>query len=153
MLFILCILLGSGKGTVNEAKVLPMTETNIIDRFFDTMQSCDIATLRDCLTEDAIVWHSYDRVVMRVEDVVKAWEVMASNFAERGITDVRRQQTPGGYVQQHLFVVSLKDGTRKAWPVCIVVQIRDGKITRIDEYIDVSSAFDPGEGDPVTPGL
>ena len=130
-----------------------MTSTNIIDRFFGTMQNCDIATLRDCLTEDAIVWHSYDRIAMHVEDVVKAWEAMASNFAECGTTDVRRQQTPSGYVQQHLFVVNLKDGTRKAWPVCIVVQLRDGKIARLDEYIDVSEAFNPGEGDVVTPGL
>ena len=130
-----------------------MTETNIIDRFFGTMQNCDIATLRKCLAEDAIVWHSFDRKAMRVDDVVKSWEGMATNFTERGITDVRRQQTPTGYVQQHLFVVRGKDGIRKAWPVCIVVQVKDGKIARIDEYIDLSAAFDPGEGDAVTPGL
>jgi ketosteroid isomerase-like protein len=130
-----------------------MTESHILDRFFGSMQPCDTATLRDCLTEDAIVWHSFDRVVMRVDDVVKSWEGMATSFAERGVTDVRRQQTATGYVQQHLFVVRGKDGVRKAWPVCIVVQIRDGRIARLDEYIDLSAAFDPGEGDVVTPGL
>lgn len=130
-----------------------MTEQTILDRFFGTMQDYDIATLRDCLTKDAIVWHSYDRIPMHVEDVVKAWEAMASNFAECGIIDVRRQQTSSGYVQQHLFVVRLKDGTRKAWPVCIVVQMRDGKIARLDEYLDVSEAFNPSEGDVVTPGM
>jgi ketosteroid isomerase-like protein len=108
-----------------------MSDDNIIDRFFGTMQSCDIAALRDCLTEDAVVWHSYDRIAMGPDDVVKAWEAMAATFTERGITDVRRQQTPGGYVQQHLFVVRMKDATRKAWPVCIVVQMRDGRIARL----------------------
>jgi ketosteroid isomerase-like protein len=146
-------MLRSGRARVNKAKEVAMTGTNIIDRFFGTMENCDIATLRDCLTEDAIVWHGYDRIAMHVEDVVKAWEAMASNFTQCGITDVRRLPTPSGYVQQHLFVVSLKDGTRKAWPVCIVVQIRNGKIARIDEYIDVSEAFDPGKGEVVTPGL
>jgi ketosteroid isomerase-like protein len=130
-----------------------MTDMNIIDRFFGTMQNCDTAVLRDCLTANAIVWHSYDRVPMQADDVVKAWEAMATNFTERGITDIRRQQTPGGYVQQHLFVVRLKSGARKAWPVCIVVELRDGKIARLDEYIDVSEAFDPGDGEATTPGL
>jgi ketosteroid isomerase-like protein len=130
-----------------------MTEPHILDRFFGSMQPCDTATLRDCLTEDAIVWHSFDRVMMRPEDVVKSWEGMATSFTERGVTDVRRQQTATGYVQQHLFVVRGKDGARKAWPVCIVVLISDGRIARLDEYIDLSAAFDPGEGDAVTPGL
>jgi ketosteroid isomerase-like protein len=130
-----------------------VTNENIVDRLFCSMQPCDTGKLRDCLTEDAIVWHSFDRVEMRMENVVKSWEAMATSFAERGITDVRRQQTPTGYVQQHLFVVRGKDGVRKAWPVCIVVKVKDGKIARLDEYIDLSAAFDPGEGDAVTPGL
>jgi ketosteroid isomerase-like protein len=122
-----------------------MSEPNIIDRFFGSMQDCDTAIVRDCLTEDAIVWHNYDRIAMSVEDVVKAWEAMATNFAERGIADARCQQTPSGYVQQHLFVVRLKSGKRKVWPVCIVVQVRGEKIARIDEYIDVSEGYDPDE--------
>ena len=110
-----------------------MNERNILDRFFGSMQPCDTAALRDCLTEDAIVWHSFDRVMMRPDDVVKSWEGMATSFTDRSVTDVRRQQTATGYVQQHLFVVRGKDGVRKAWPVCIVVQIRDGRIARLDD--------------------
>lgn len=130
-----------------------MPDDNILDRFFGSMQPCDTAVLRDCLTEDAIVWHSFDRKAMRVEDVVKTWEGMAAAYPERGVTDVRRQQTPSGYVQQHLFVVRGKDGVRKAWPVCVLVQVLDGRIARLDEYIDLSAAFDPGEGEVVTPGF
>jgi ketosteroid isomerase-like protein len=130
-----------------------MTEQNIIDRFFGSMQPCDTSVLRDCLTEDAIVWHSFDRKAMRPDDVVISWEGMATSFAERGVTDVRRQQTSTGYVQQHLFVVRGKDGVRKAWPVCIVVRVQDGKIARLDEYIDLSAAFDPGEDEVATPGF
>ena len=126
---------------------------NIIDRFFGTMQTCDIATLRDCLTEDAVVWHSFDRVAMRPDAVVKTWESISAAYTECGVTDVRRQQTPSGYVQQHLFVVRAKDGVRKAWPVCVVVQVEDGRIARLDEYIDLSASFDPGDGDVTTPGF
>lgn len=130
-----------------------MTEKNILDRFFGSMQPCDIAALRDCLTEDAVVWHSFDRKTMAPDDVAKTWEGMATAYSERGVTDVRRQQTATGYVQQHLFVVRGKDGARKAWPVCVVTQLKDGKIARLDEYIDLSASFDPGKGDVVTPGF
>jgi ketosteroid isomerase-like protein len=123
-----------------------MNEANIVDRFFGSMRDCDTAVVRDCLTEDAVVWHNFDRIAMNVDDVVRSWEAMGTNFVERGVVDVRRQQTPSGYVQQHLLVVRLKDGARKAWPVCIVVQLRGEKIARIDEYIDVSESHDPGEG-------
>jgi hypothetical protein len=37
--------------------------------------------------------------------------------------------------------------------VCIVVQVQDGRIARVDEYIDMSAGFDPGEGGVVAPGL
>ena len=130
-----------------------MTQANVIDRLFGTMQDCDTATVRDCLTKDAIIWHSFDKKSMDVEAVVAAWEGMAQNFTECAVADVRRQQTPSGYVQQHVFVVRMKDGTRKAWPVCIVVQVQGGQIARLDEYIDMSAGFDPGEGDVVAPGL
>jgi len=130
-----------------------MSEVNVIDRFFGSMDPCDTATLRACLADDAVVWHSFDRVAMRPDDVVKTWEAMASVYTERGVCDVRRQQTPAGYVQQHLFVVRGKDGVRKAWPVCVVVRVKNGKICRLDEYIDLSAAFDPGDEDePATPG-
>ena len=130
-----------------------MPDENVIDRFFGSLRSCDTGVVRDCLTEDAIVWHSFDRKPMSPDDVVKSWEGMATNFTERGITDVRRQETPTGYVQQHLFVVRGKDGVRKAWPVCVVVRVQDRRIARLDEYIDLSAAFDPGEGEMVTPGF
>jgi ketosteroid isomerase-like protein len=130
-----------------------MHEETVIDRFFGSLQTCDLAVLRDCLTDDAVVWHSFDRIEMRPDDVAKSWEAMAARFTERGVADVRCQPTPTGYVQQHLFVVRNADGSRKAWPVCLVVRINDGRIARLDEYIDLSGGFDPGEGDVLTPGL
>ncbi|MDT0509793.1 nuclear transport factor 2 family protein [Novosphingobium sp. MMS21-SN21R] len=130
-----------------------MSEDHILDRFFNSMQGCRTDIVRECLTEDAIVWHSFDRVAMTPDDVVKSWEAIAARYTETSVTDIRRQTTPTGFVQQHLFVVRAGDGPRKAWPVCVVVQIADGRIARLDEYIDLSGGFEPAEGDLVTPGL
>jgi len=130
-----------------------MSKDNVIDRFFGSMQTCDTDLVRACLTEDAVVWHSFDRVAMRPDDVVNSWKAIAARYTECGVADVRRQPTPTGCVQQHLFVVRSADGVRKAWPVCIVVQITGDRIARLDEYIDLSAGFEPGEGELATPGL
>jgi ketosteroid isomerase-like protein len=44
---------------------------------------------------------------------------------------------PGGFVQQHVLRGTRKhDGERLALPACIVCAVKDGKITRLDEYFD-----------------
>jgi ketosteroid isomerase-like protein len=129
------------------------TAENVIDRLFGSLVEGDAAFVAECLTEDGVVWHSFDKKEMTVADVTKSWEGMGANFMERGVFDVRRQETPTGFVQQHLFILRNPDGTRKAWPVCIVVKVRDGRIARLDEYIDLSAPYDPGEGPYKTPGL
>jgi len=50
--------------------------------------------------------------------------------------DVRRQRTEHGFVQQHVLRATTPSGAELSVPACIVVTIRDGKVTRLDEYID-----------------
>ena len=47
---------------------------------------------------------------------------------------VRRDELPDGYVQQH--VLARRSPTAPARPACMVVAVRDGRIARIDEYLD-----------------
>jgi len=56
-------------------------------------------------------------------------------------------------VQQFVFVITTPTGERKAWALCVVVKIKDGLITRVDEYIDRAGGFDVGDGDVTTPGF
>lgn len=130
-----------------------MTEAHVIDRFFAALASGDLAGAGDCLAHDARVWHGFDGIAQDRASILAAFGELIAQFPERGIADVRRQPTPSGYVQQHLFVVRSQSGQRIAWPVCVVVQVVDGRITRLDEYIDRAGSFDPGEGALVTPGM
>lgn len=130
-----------------------MSEINVIDRLFTALETGDSAEAGMCFTPDGALWHSFDGVVMTPDQVKASWEGMAKNFSKRVVTDVRRQPTPSGFVQQHLMVFTTADGTRKAWPVCVVVRISDGLISRLDEYVDRAGSFDPGNGELVTPGM
>ena len=61
---------------------------------------------------------------------------MVNNLRDRRYEDVRRTVTPTGFVQQHVLRFTRADGTRQALPACLVVTCDDGRITRIDEYLD-----------------
>lgn len=43
-------------------------------------------------------------------------------------------------MQQHVLEGVLADGSPFSMPACVVVQIRDGQIVRLDEYLDPAGA-------------
>jgi len=126
----------------------------VIDRMFGALAAGDLTAVRGCYTADGLVWHGFDGVALGLDAVLAQWRGLIDAFSEREVVDVRRQKIPGGFCQQHVMVVRLADGGRKAWPVCIVVQIADGLIARLDEYIDRAGFFTPPDDGPVVaPGL
>ncbi len=120
-----------------------MTDVNIVDRMYGALAAGDIASACDCYTDDAIIWHGFDRIEQSRDEAAKAWEDLAKTFAAQFATNVRRQPLAKGYVQQHEWHAQTADGKWMAWPICIVVEIRNGLIARLDEYIDRAGSFEP----------
>jgi ketosteroid isomerase-like protein len=126
----------------------------VIDELFEALARGDITTARDCCASDVVIWHSHDCRPMTLQDVERGWEEFIANFPERAFTDVRRRATADGFVQQHLLVVRTRSGTRLAWPACVVVGVRDGQISRLDEYLDRSGHYTVRDDSELrTPGL
>ncbi len=115
---------------------------NIIDQMYDALAAGDVAAARACYAPDAVIWHSFDRLELTPDQAAKDWEALIATFPERGSRDVRRQPTPTGFVQQHVWFVRTADGKNMAWPLCIVVEVEDGLIKRLDEYIDRAGWFE-----------
>lgn len=130
-----------------------MTEMNVIDRMFAGLAAGDVTAACACFTPDAVIWHGFDRIAQTPDEAAKDWSAMIAHFPERAAVDVRRQVTPTGFVQQHLWVSRTGEGKRIAWPICIVVRVEDGLIARLDEYIDRAGRFDVEVGDVTTPGM
>lgn len=130
-----------------------MTETNVIDRLFGALGKGDLEAARDCLTPDARLWHSFDRIALDRNGAMAGFADFVGNFVARTIIDVRRHAIDGGFVQQHLMTATRQTGEVMAWPVCIVVRIENDSIVRLDEYIDRAGFFSPGPDEASTPGL
>jgi ketosteroid isomerase-like protein len=124
-----------------------------IDAFFAALSRGDIAAARTCCTEDVRIWHGFDRLEQDLDQAAEGWTRFIATFPERDFVDVRRSATSNGYVQQHLMVASTPGGPRLAWPVCVLVRVRDGRIARLDEYMDRAGSYRVVDDKPRTPGL
>lgn len=125
----------------------------VIDRMFAGLASGYLGAMRACFTPDARIWHSFDGIAHDVDATIRNWSGLVDASEERLVTDVRRQPTGTGFVQQHLFVLRPNGGVRQAWPVCIVVRIAGDRIARLDEYIDRAGSFVLAGTPLATPGF
>lgn len=105
-------------------------------RFFDAIEQGDIATVQDCYTPDIGVWHNFDDQVQTRDENLATLKGMVGRISDRKYADRRLDVFPGGFVQQHVLWGTRKDGKRVSLPAAIICRLRDGKISRIDEYID-----------------
>lgn len=125
----------------------------VIDRLYDALARGDVAGARASVTDDLVVWHSFDQVAIGLDEVLVAWEQLVSGFPERAFVDVRRSAVPGGWVQRHTMVATSAAGARVAWPLCLFVTLREGLVARMDEYIDRAGRYEPAATGTATPGL
>ena len=105
-------------------------------RFFDAVEHGDIATLRACYTDDAAIWHNTDELEQTPDDNAATLAGFVQRITTRRYTDRRVRVFDGGFVQQHVLVGTRKDGVEVRLPACLVCEVTDGKISRLDEYFD-----------------
>ena len=126
----------------------------VIDRFYAGLASGDLTACLACLAPEALIWHCFDGLVLDAEGSLPGWQALIAGFPQRAFCDVRRSPIAGGYVQQHVMTAKTQAGDMVGWAICVVVKIKNGLITRIDEYIDRAGKFAVADlTKAVAPGL
>ena len=114
-----------------------MSDVNeLADRFFAALEAGDIAAVREVYAPDAEIWHNTDGLVQSPDDNARTLGWITTNLRDVSYTKVKRSATEDGFVQQHVLVATNRAGARIEVPACIVTTVRDGRITRLDEYLD-----------------
>ena len=111
------------------------------ERFFSAIEAADMEAVRNVYHPDVTVWHNVDGLENRKrgqsrEDNVALLTVLTNKIKDWKYDIWFREATASGMVQQHTLRGRLPNGEALAIPVCIVLQIQDGCIMRLDEYID-----------------
>ncbi len=115
----------------------------LLDRIIAAAEAGDPADLANVYTDDAVIWHNNDGVEQTVAQNARVLTAIARRVSDREYTDRRIQLFDGGVVQQHVLRgINVKSGEPVALHACVVVQVgEDGRITRLDEYIDSAEAM------------
>jgi ketosteroid isomerase-like protein len=109
----------------------------VADRLFKAIERGDVDAISGIYAPDVKIWHNFDGVEQTADQnlAVLAW--VATNISDLAYTDIRRSPTATGFVQQHVLRGRVRASGREiAIPACIVCTVKNGRITRLDEYLD-----------------
>lgn len=111
-------------------------EHDIAVRFFDAIERGDADAVAACYAEDVVIWHNTDGEAQGKAENLKVLSGLIRYYPERRYADRRLTAYPGGFVQQHVLKARRADGAERSLPACVICEVRDGRITRLDEYFD-----------------
>lgn len=114
-----------------------MDALDVAEALSEAITDRDVAAVERLYTDETRVWHSYDRQEQDKAETLAFLKAFFEKAARIRYTDIRRVRTDEGYVQQHVIHTTLTTGeTFEPRPVCIVARVVDGKVLRIDEYLE-----------------
>jgi ketosteroid isomerase-like protein len=105
-------------------------------RFFDAVETGDIARLHGCYAPGAKIWHNTDDAEQSRDDNAETLKGFVKRISNRVYGKRRLHVFDGGFVQQHELTGVRADGVAVRLTACIVCAVEGGVITRLDEYFD-----------------
>jgi ketosteroid isomerase-like protein len=122
---------------ITEAELQEMD--SLANRLFNAIERADIDLVEQIYSPDVEYWvnvrdesRGLDTVLQLVRDFSEKVKGLHYNVESRDFF-------PGGFVQRCRVTGELSSGEAIAVPVCIVIHIEDGRISRLYEYLDSAS--------------
>jgi uncharacterized protein len=106
------------------------------DRVFAAIEAGDVDAVASMWADDIAVWHNTDQVEQSKAANLRTLDWMVANTVARSYRAIRRTALPDGFVQQHVLHLEFDDGRGVDLPAALFVRIAEGRVTRIDEYLD-----------------
>lgn len=117
---------------------MPPAPLEVAERLFAAITAGDVDAVAALYHPDVVVWHNTDGMEQTAQDNLIILRWVTDNIAELRYEEVRRAETPAGFVQQHVMRGIAPNGTPIEVPACVVCTVENGKITRLDEYLDAT---------------
>ncbi len=108
----------------------------LADRVMRAIEQNDHDAVAACYAPDARIWRNFDGEEQTVPENLKTLRWLDRRLKHRKYEIVSRHAFDGGYVQQHVLTGTLTNGEAFRMPACLVVTVKDGRIARLDEYLD-----------------
>lgn len=108
----------------------------LVVRFFSALEAGDIDTLREIYAPDAVIWHNDDLIEQPVDENLKVLAALHKVVSGLRYEIIRRVPAEDGVIQQHVLRGTLPNGKDVALHAAMYLQVKDGHVTRIEEYLD-----------------
>ncbi len=116
-------------------------ELKTVARFFAAIESKDTEAVADLYADDVQVWHNFTRACMDKAANVQTLKAMCEHVPRvRYDVEERIQLADGRVLQRHVLRATTPAGDEILMPACIFITVRDGRVARIDEYLDTGQA-------------
>ncbi|MEY4174327.1 MAG: hypothetical protein RI900_1492 [Actinomycetota bacterium] len=113
---------------------------DLADRLLAAIGAGDSDAMRTIYAPDAALWHNFDQRDQTVDENLVTLADLHRRLADIRYTEIRRFLAPGGFVQQHVLTGTAKGGPL-SMPAMIRFWVADGRITRLEEYLDTAQAM------------
>jgi ketosteroid isomerase-like protein len=110
------------------------------DRLVAAIAAGDAEAVRGIYADDARIWHNFDQREQDVDENLRTLADLHRRATGLQYTEIRRFLAPGGFVQQHVLVGQAAGGALQM-PAMIRFWVADGRITRLEEYLDTRQAM------------
>jgi len=107
----------------------------IADRFFAAVERGDLDAVAELYADDVAVWHNYDDLDQTKAESLRTLGYISSRFGPLRYVDVRRIELADGFWQQHVTELTFRGQVTRI-PAALRAFCRDGRIVRIEEYVD-----------------
>ena len=108
----------------------------LCEQLFAAIMAGDTEAVRGIYAADAVIWHNNDGVEQTPEENLRVLRWVIRNVKDLLYEEIRRHETAEGFVQQHVLRGVAPNGTALEIPACVVCTVRDGRVTRLEEYED-----------------
>jgi ketosteroid isomerase-like protein len=107
-------------------------------RLISCIETGDTDGMAGCCHPDVTVWHNFDNLEVPLSTVAGSLSWLYRNVGDLSYSQVRRRALPDGYLQQHV-VRGQAPGGELDLPACLIVEVRGGLISRMEEYLDTAA--------------
>jgi ketosteroid isomerase-like protein len=113
-------------------------DLELAEALMSAIQRGDVEAVRQLYSPDAVIWHNFDGVEQKAEENLVTLQWVTTNIASLRYEEIQRYPIPNGFVETHVLRGTAPNGTELDVPACLIGFCEDGRITRLEEYLDTA---------------
>ena len=112
------------------------THRQLAHALFDALEAGDVDAVADCYAPAMTMWANFTMQETTREENLQAIEAGKAMLRRRTYDDRQIHTFADGFVARYTCTVVTHGGKRVPLSACLVGTVHDGKIVRLDEYLD-----------------